>query len=100
MVTRPALAGGGGGGVAGPSLQSSAHPVTQLVTLQAFSGEGADGLTVWGREVVYGDLSQRSETGWLWVFSPRQQRHGYVPRDIVVVVDPSDGRATESVARV
>lgn len=76
--------------------------VTELVTLHSFSSRGTDDMSVSSDEVVYGDLGQQPERDWLWVYSPRLERHGYIPRNIVTIPGTAAGGVSrsEGVARV
>ena len=74
--------------------------VTELMTLHKFSSKGADDISVRSEEVVYSDLSKQPERDWLWVYSPRLERHGYIPRNIVSIPGSAGDFRGESVARV
>ena len=81
-----------------PQLPSN---VTELMTLHSFCSKGADDISVSSGEVVYSDLSKQSERDWLWVYSPRLARHGYIPRDNVRIPRSAGGDLrSENVARV
>ena len=46
-------------------------------------------------------LSQQPERDWLWVYSPRLGRHGYIPRNNVTMPGTAAGQlGSENVARV
>ncbi|KAL8599108.1 hypothetical protein ACOMHN_007824 [Nucella lapillus] len=94
-------------GEIGRSKSSSQFPeppvpnsVTELMTVHKFSSRGVDDISVSSDEVVYGDLDKQPERDWLWVYSPKLQRHGYIPRSNVRLPGNAGDLRSDSVARV
>ncbi|XP_070568073.1 SH3 domain-containing protein Dlish-like [Ptychodera flava] len=53
---------------------------TELVALYDYQGTAPDDLTISRGEYLIVDLSNQQQDGWLWAYSPRTKKEGYIPR--------------------
>lgn len=52
----------------------------ELVMLFDYKAQVPDDLTIRRGEWIYADLANQTVEGWLWVYSPKQRRYGFVPK--------------------
>ncbi|XP_002732710.1 SH3 domain-containing protein Dlish-like [Saccoglossus kowalevskii] len=53
---------------------------TELVALYHYQAQHSDDLTVSRGEYLYADLTNQRQDGWIWAYSPRKKREGFIPR--------------------
>ncbi|XP_077977142.1 SH3 domain-containing protein Dlish-like [Glandiceps talaboti] len=59
------------------------HYGTELVSLYDYQGKASDDLSVTRGDYIYADLSDQQDNateGWIWAYSPRTKKEGYIPR--------------------
>lgn len=52
----------------------------ELVMLFDYKAQVPDDLTIRRGEWIYADLTNQTVEGWLWAYSPKQRRYGFVPK--------------------
>lgn len=67
-----------------PAVQSGNEPVsyfgTEMVMLYDYKAQAPDDLTVRRGDWIYADLTSQTVEGWLWVYSPKTRKHGFIPK--------------------
>eukprot|EP00095_Tigriopus_kingsejongensis_P000979 maker-scaffold39_size501901-snap-gene-1.16 protein:Tk00979 transcript:maker-scaffold39_size501901-snap-gene-1.16-mRNA-1 annotation:"PREDICTED: uncharacterized protein LOC100875476" len=53
---------------------------TELVMLYDYKAQAPDDLSVRRGDWVYADLSNQTVDGWLWSYSPKTRKYGFIPR--------------------
>ena len=56
---------------------------TRLIVLFEYQASAFDDLSVRPGEYVYANLKDQIAPGWVWAYSPRKKRTGYIPQDYV-----------------
>lgn len=62
---------------------------TELVVLYDHDTVAEYELPIKRKELVYADLNCQNAEGWYWVYSPRLNEYGYVPRGFVIASHPA-----------
>ncbi|OQR67221.1 SH3 domain-containing protein 19-like [Tropilaelaps mercedesae] len=62
---------------------------TELVVLYDHDTVAEYELPIKRKELVYADLNCQNAEGWYWVYSPRLNEYGYVPRGFVIAAQPA-----------
>lgn len=58
----------------------SVYRGVELVMLFDYKAQVPDDLTIRRGEWIYADLTNQTVEGWLWAYSPKQRRYGFVPK--------------------
>lgn len=56
------------------------HHGTELIMLYDFKAQAPDDLSVRRGDWVYADLSNQTVDGWLWCYSPKTRKYGFIPK--------------------
>ena len=58
------------------------HSCLQYNTLFhiAFQAQAPDDLSVRRGDWIYADLNNQTVDGWLWAYSPKSRKHGFIPK--------------------
>ena len=56
---------------------------TQLIVLFEYQASAFDDLSVKPGEYIYANLKDQIAPGWIWAYSPRKKRTGYIPEHYV-----------------
>ena len=55
----------------------------RLIALSSFQGKGEDKLTVVAGDHVYVDLKDQKVPDWLWAYSPKLKKYGFIPESVI-----------------
>lgn len=53
---------------------------TELIILYDFKAQAPDDLSVRRGDWIYADLSNQTVDGWLWSYSPKTRKYGFIPK--------------------
>jgi len=59
---------------------SEQHHGTELIMLYDFKAQAPDDLTVRRGDWLYADLNNQTVEGWLWCYSPKTRKYGFIPK--------------------
>lgn len=77
QVVEPGTTGGGGGQIAAEDLR---YHGTELVMLYDYKAQAPDDLSVRRGDWIYSDLNHQTVDGWLWSYSPKTRKYGFIPK--------------------
>lgn len=64
-----------------PATQTTEqHHGTELIMLYDFKAQAPDDLTVRRGDFVIADLNNQTVEGWLWSYSPKSRKYGFIPK--------------------
>lgn len=55
----------------------------RLIALSSFQGKAEDKLTVVAGDHVYVDLKDQMVPNWLWAYSPKLKKYGFIPESVI-----------------
>ncbi|XP_043217871.1 SH3 domain-containing protein Dlish-like [Amphibalanus amphitrite] len=77
----PSSPGGHGGHHMGsPGQDDPRFHGTELVMLYDYKAQAPDDLSVRRGDWIYADLNNQTVDGWLWAYSPKSRKHGFIPK--------------------
>ena len=53
---------------------------TEFIMLYDYKAQAPDDLTVRRGEWIYADISNQTVDGWLWAYSPKTRKYGFIPK--------------------
>jgi len=63
-----------------PSQEDLRYHGTELVMLYDYKAQAPDDLSVRRGDWIYADLNNQTVDGWLWAYSPKSRKHGFIPK--------------------